>query len=196
MLSRRVVTGIVSTGILGIACIPVFGKPAGLLAPADPSRNGSELDRLVPMIDPVLHMKNSNTEEVFSGRYFYSTGYDVEAVRKINWFMRDWREKETVWMDVRLFWALSAIRQAAMLSGHNGIIRFNSGYRTRRTNNKLEGAVRNSMHLRGQASDFALPGIPPVEVYRYARFLGVGGVGSYPSFTHIDTGAERHWGKA
>ena len=118
----------------------------------------------------------------------------MDQVLKLNWFMRDWRQSEAVLMDVRLFWALSAMRQAAMKDGHDGRIIFNSGYRTKRTNDRLEGAARNSMHLRGQASDFKIPGIPTELVYRYAAWLDVGGVGHYPGrFIHIDTGSERTW---
>lgn len=195
MLTRRaILTGLASFGASSVISIPAFGKPAGMMAPADPSRDGSRLDALVPVIDPFVNLKNSNTGEVISGRYYTVTGYDMDMVKRLNWFMRDWREREAVWMDVRLFWTLSAIRAAAMKDGHDGMIRYNSGFRTRKTNNKIEGAARNSMHLRGQASDFSLHGIPPKTVYRYARWLGVGGVGNYPTFTHIDTGRDRHWG--
>lgn len=165
-----------------------------MLAPADPKRNGSVLDELAPSIQPYLSLKNSNTNETFEGAYFVDGAYDMDQVLKLNWFMRDWRRKEAVLMDVRLFWALSAMRQASIKDGHDGSIVFNSGYRTRQTNDHLEGAARNSLHLKGQANDFKIPGIPTDIVYRYALWLDVGGVGHYPNrFVHIDTGRERTW---
>lgn len=191
---RSIVTSLVALGATSVMGVPAIGKPAGMWAPADPGREGSKLDALVPVIEPVLNLRNSNTGEVISGRYYSPSGYDVEMVQRLNWFMRDWRERQAVWMDVRLFWGLSAISEAAIKDGHDGIIQYNSGYRTEKTNSKLEGAARNSMHLRGQASDFYLLNIPPGTIYRYARWLGIGGVGNYSSFTHIDTGADRHWG--
>lgn len=175
---------------------PSMANPSSMmmLAPADPKRAGSVLDDLAPKIAPYLDLKNSNTGETFTGSYFVNGAYDMDQVLKLNWFMRDWRRKEAVLMDVRLFWALSALRQAAMKDGHDGRIVFTSGYRTKRTNDSLEGAARDSLHLRGQANDFAIPGIPTAVIYKYALWLDVGGVGHYPNrFIHIDTGRERTW---
>lgn len=194
MVSRRKA---ILGGLAAAACLnslPAMAESMLMLAPANPRRAGSVLDELAPSIQPYLSLKNANTGETFDGAYFRDGAYDMDQVLKLNWFMRDWRRSEAVLMDVRLFWALSAMRQAAMQDGNEGLIVFNSGYRTKATNDSLEGAARNSMHLRGQASDFKIPGVTTAAVYRYAMFLDVGGVGHYPNrFVHIDTGRERTW---
>lgn len=70
-----------------------------------------------------------------------------------------------------------------------------SGYRTSKTNNKQEGAAKNSMHLYGKAVDLYVPGIPVDHIRRLGLYLQQGGVGYYPDngFTHLDTGRLRTW---
>lgn len=193
---RKLISGagaliISASGIPGAAAAKVVGSP-------DPSRPNSRLDRLVSDILPELRMWNANTGERMSCRFHGPEGYDETEIHRINWFMRDWREASMMQVDVRLLWALAAIRQAAMQEGHDGEIRFLSGYRSRKTNNALIrqgiGAARNSFHIKHRASDFSLPGVPVREVFEYARWLEVGGVGYYPgSFVHIDSGDLRNW---
>jgi uncharacterized protein YcbK (DUF882 family) len=58
------------------------------------------------------------------------------------------------------------------------------------------GAAPNSQHLLGRAVDFTLPGLDPIVVSKYVQTLGMGGVGNYPTFTHMDTRGERvYWGR-
>lgn len=197
MISRRGV--LLGSGALMIASslgLPTFGQTVGS---QDPSRPTSRLDQLVSAIRPELRMVNANTGERMSTRFFGPTGYDSGEIRRINWFMRDWREGEALQVDVRLLWALAAIRQAAMKDGHDGEVRFLSGYRSRKTNELLRsqgiGAARDSLHLSARANDFSLPGVPVWQVAEYARWLEVGGVGHYPGrFVHIDSGDLRSWG--
>lgn len=175
----------------GEAFSDVVGAP-------DPSRPTSRLDDLVSAIRPELRMWNQNTDERMSCRFFGPEGYDKTEIDRVNWFMRDWREEEVVQMDVRVLWALAGIRQAAMKDGHDGEIRFLSGYRSRKTNDALRragrGAARNSFHIEARAIDFSLPGMPVKGVFDYAQWLEIGGVGYYPgSFVHIDSGDLRTW---
>jgi len=162
----------------------------------DPARPGTPLDALVPVIKPELALRNANTGETFKGSYFSwsRAGYDPQAIEKLCWFFRDWREKEVATIDPRLFWGLSALSQAARKEGNSGQIIVTSGFRTRRTNSKLEGAVPNSMHLYGRAVDLVIDGVPTADVAKYMRWLQVGGVGHYPGrFVHVDTGRVRNW---
>jgi len=175
-----------------------IGLPAFALDGPDPARPSSRLDQLVPAIRPELRMFNANTNERMSSRFFGPTGYDPFEIRRINWFMRDWRQAEARQIDVRLLWALAAIRQAAMRDGHDGEIRFLSGYRSQQTNDLLRrqgrGAAKDSLHISARANDFSLPGVPIADVVKYAQWLEVGGVGHYPgSFIHIDSGDLRSW---
>ena len=159
-----------------------------------PQRPGSRLDRLAPHIEPRIKMINANTGETVHERYFGTTGYEPNACKRLNWFMRDWREGISVPIDERLLWALAALGQAARKAGCTNSIRFLSGYRTEKTNSAIEGAAPNSMHLSARAVDFHIPGIPVEQLFEYCKWLEVGGTGHYPNrFVHIDTGTRREW---
>lgn len=173
--------------------------PSGAMASAT-SRPGTRLDSLVEAIDPVLEMRNAHTSETIQVRFYDQRGYRTDEIRRLNWFMRDWRQGEAVQMDTRLFWALAAIRMAAQQDGNDGEITLLSGFRSPRTNEMLRsrgvGAARNSLHLLGKAADITIPGTRLVDLAAYARWLQVGGVGTYSrsNFVHIDSGNERRWG--
>lgn len=158
------------------------------------------LEQLVPSIDPYLEMKNAHTNEVVKTRFYYPDGYDLDAVHGLNHLLRDWRQKETRQIDVKVYWALAAIRMAAMKDGHDGNMILLSGFRTQKTNNMLRergvGAARNSLHLKAMAADITMPGLRMSDVAEYAKWLEVGGVGNYRSshFVHIDSGRQRTWG--
>ena len=49
------------------------------------------------------------------------------------------------------------------------------------------GGVKNSYHLKGQATDIQIKGISPVIVGFVASRYGTNGIRVYNSFTHIDT---------
>lgn len=69
----------------------------------------------------------------------------------------------------------------------------NSGYRSPSYNAKIGGA-RRSRHVMGLAADIRVRGATPDEVAAYAEALGVGGLGRYRTFTHVDiAGAGRRW---
>lgn len=170
-----------------------------LIAPSMAFANNTKMiERIKPVITPELRMWNANTDERMSSVFFRDGQYDQNELRRIDWFMRDWRQAETKSVDPELLWALAAIREAAMGDGHNGEIRFLSGYRSTKTNNFLRsrggGVARNSLHIRAKAIDFSFPGVSVKAVSKYASWLELGGVGYYPgSFTHIDTGQVRSW---
>lgn len=180
---------------MAAAAIPI---PGGAFA-SSTSRPGTRIDQLVSSIDPVLDLRNAHTNETLHLRYFRLGAYDMDAVRHINWLMRDHRQAEAVQMDARLLWTLSAIRMAAIRDGHSGKTILLSGYRTQATNQLLRSrgiaAARNSLHLQGKAADITLEGIKISDLAGYARWLQVGGVGHYvrSNFVHIDSGQERSW---
>ncbi len=74
-----------------------------------------------------------------------------------------------------------------------------SGYRAPRFNallrKRLGEVARNSLHTRGEALDFIVPGTPLEKVSAFLRRLKRGGVGYYPGseFVHMDVGPVRFW---
>lgn len=67
-----------------------------------------------------------------------------------------------------------------------GVTIINSAYRTPEWNKRV-GGVPNSQHVQGKASDTVCKGTSPLEVAMYAEAIGMGGIGLYKDFTHIDT---------
>lgn len=62
------------------------------------------------------------------------------------------------------------------------------GYRCEHQN-KLSGGAKHSQHLLGNAADIKVSGLTPIEVRLFlkANFDDkIGGMGAYPSFTHVD----------
>lgn len=62
----------------------------------------------------------------------------------------------------------------------------NSGYRTA-SHNAAVGGVAKSQHTLGKAADIVVKGVPPAAVQSYAYDHLNGTVGTYTTFTHIDT---------
>lgn len=123
-------------------------------------------------------------------------GHVTEGLRSLSWIFRDWRDDNThIWMDQRLFDVLSMVQTAATQThGFPARITLHSGYRTARRNRGIEGAAFNSQHIRGRAADITLTGINTGWIARYARKIGVAGVGAYKGFVHLDVGPrERRW---
>ncbi len=71
----------------------------------------------------------------------------------------------------------------------------NSGYRTP-AHNRAIGGVSRSIHCLGMAADIRVRGVSPATVQRWAEDLGIGGVGCYRDFTHVDVyGHGRRWSR-
>ena len=78
------------------------------------------------------------------------------------------------------------VRRDQDLRDRYGVTTFNSAYRTPEYNAKV-GGVPNSQHVFGKATDTVCRGGSPLEVAMTAEAWGMGGIGLYPTFTHIDT---------
>lgn len=65
-------------------------------------------------------------------------------------------------------------------------LKITSGYRCN-SHNSAVGGASGSRHTKGQAADFTISGIAPLEIARYAELIGIKGIGLYDSFVHIDT---------
>jgi len=121
--------------------------------------------------------------------------YDDEGLKKLNYFLRDWRNDEQTRMDPQLFDILWEVSREV---GTKESIHIVSSYRSPATNSMLRrrsrGVAKFSQHMLGKAIDFKIPGVA-VEDLRVAGLrLQRGGVGFYPgSFVHMDVGSVRHW---
>lgn len=71
-------------------------------------------------------------------------------------------------------------------------VTINSAYRTP-GKNKAVGGAAYSQHLYGTAADIQVKGIAPKDVYAFAETLlpNKGGIGQYPTFTHVDVRATK-----
>lgn len=78
------------------------------------------------------------------------------------------------------------VRRLQDLRDKFGVTTINSAYRTPAWNAKVGGAPA-SQHVQGRASDTVCKGTSPLEVAMTAEAWGMGGIGLYSSFTHIDT---------
>ncbi|MEE4238093.1 MAG: DUF882 domain-containing protein [Anderseniella sp.] len=146
-----------------------------------------------------LSMYFTHTKESITVTYKRNGKHDREALKKINWFLRDWRRDEPTNMSVEtldLLWELHADL------GSKKPIHIVSAYRSPRTNAMLRRIGRKvatkSQHMRGNAIDFYFPDVPAEKIMGSALVRKVGGVGFYPrsgkyGFVHIDNGNVRHW---
>ncbi len=69
-------------------------------------------------------------------------------------------------------------------------ITISSGNRCPKYNRKVGGA-KSSQHKLGRAADIQVKGVKPIAVYNYIDFWHSGGLGSYSSFTHVDSRSSR-----
>jgi uncharacterized protein YcbK (DUF882 family) len=124
--------------------------------------------------------------------------YDEAALKKLDWFMRDWRRQESTRMDPHLF---DLLWETYREVGGTEPIQVVCGYRSPATNAMLRarssGVAQVSQHTAGHAMDFFIPGVPLAKVREVGLQLQRGGVGFYPTsgspFVHMDTGTIRHW---
>jgi uncharacterized protein YcbK (DUF882 family) len=124
--------------------------------------------------------------------------FDEEALKKLNYFLRDWRTDEQTNMDRRLFDILWEVYGEV---GGKEPINIVSSYRSPATNAMLRrrsrGVAKFSQHMLGHAIDFYIPNVALEDIRNAGLRLQRGGVGFYPTsgspFVHLDVGGVRHW---
>jgi len=141
---------------------------------------------------------NIHTKDTIDIVYMRNGRRIPEAMKKIDWVMRDWRQDESTRMDPELIDLIWEIHREL---GSRQPVHIISGYRSAKTNNMLRktrgGQARKSRHVLGKAADVHFPDVP-VKRLRYSALIRErGGVGYYPTsaipFVHVDTGRVRHW---
>jgi uncharacterized protein YcbK (DUF882 family) len=145
-----------------------------------------------------ISLHHMHTDESITITYKRNGRYDEEALKKLDWFLRDWRRQESTHMDPKLFDIIWEVTRDVHSQKPVEIV---CGYRAPATNEMLRkhssGVAKGSLHTHGQAMDFYIPDVSLKEL-RYAGLrLQRGGVGFYPTsgspFVHLDTGNVRHW---
>jgi uncharacterized protein YcbK (DUF882 family) len=125
--------------------------------------------------------------------FFRNGKIEEEGYRDLCRIFADIRAGVAVQMDPNLFMVLAKAQKWLSNNQINRPIILTSGYRTEHTNNSIEGAAFNSMHLYGKAADIKIEGIPSDYLARLLRMCGGAGIGIYSSFVHVDTWKERAW---
>lgn len=196
------------SGILGAASAIAAGPSlaSGIATHGAQSRSGSGMTgRDLIQIDRAanhtsaglpdtrgLWLRNPHTGEEITTLFWVAGQYDNGGYTQICRIMRDWRQEAVARMDPVLLHLLWAVQRGGGFTRPLGI---NSAYRTVKTNRMLmaEGAAVNSWHLKCKAVDLTLDGVQAPKVAEYAHAMKIGGVGYYPTFTHLDTGPIRTW---
>ena len=146
-----------------------------------------------------LSFFNTHTGERLKTTYCTGGSYQPEALRDLNYILRDFRANEIKPIDPRVFDLLHELAGTLETDRPYHII---SGYRSAGTNAMLRerggratGVASHSLHMVGQAIDIRIPGIRLENLRNAARSLKIGGVGFYPdlNFVHVDVGRVRYW---
>ena len=143
-----------------------------------------------------LAFYNTHTNESVNVCYYRQGKYCVNALKQINYILRDHRNNEIKPIDNQLLEFLHAISLTLDTRSPFHVI---SGYRSPDTNAMLRKKSKNvaakSLHMWGRAIDIRLPECSTSALRKVAIDLQLGGVGYYPhlDFVHVDTGRVRHW---
>ncbi|MFT6674400.1 MAG: hypothetical protein ACJAVM_000571 [Sulfitobacter sp.] len=180
-MTRRAVLGAFAATALTAA--PTFANAAGFL------RGAGDIRR--------IRMYSGRTGERIDMIYWIEGQYITDAIKEVNYFMRDWRTDGIKNIDPRTIDIMAASHN--LLDVHEPYMLL-SGYRSPKTNAMLRsrsrGVAKNSLHMRGQAADLRLSSRSVNQMARAALACHGGGVGRYSgsNFVHMDCGVVRSWG--
>ena len=130
-----------------------------------------------------LSFYNTHTREHLTVIYKKGDYYVPESLEKIK----------------DLFKIAQEVKDLLTEVGNHGEVHIISGYRAPKTNTKLrkrsKGVAAGSLHMKGKALDFRLPGNNTAVLRDKALTMKRGGVGYYKksNFIQIDTGRVRRW---
>jgi len=144
-----------------------------------------------------LNMQSLNSGEKLKIIYWADGDYIPDALKEINWFMRDLRTNTSTKMHVGL---LDLLHEIDELTPSTNPLYTMSGFRSKSTNDWLasqsDAVDPSSFHMRGMAMDLTQDFSDPGMIYRVAKKLGRGGAGFYPNrhpFVHVDVGPPDTW---
>ncbi len=172
----------VFAGTAALCAAPVYSNAAGLL------RGAGDVRR--------ISFRNARTSETLDTIYWIEGEYILPALQEISYFMRDWRQDESVDYDRRNIDILAAAHNLMETSEPYQLL---SGYRSPATNAMLRsrnrGVASNSYHTRAMAADVRLKSRTVTQMSGAGLACGAGGVGKYygSNFVHMDCGPVRDW---
>lgn len=143
-----------------------------------------------------LAFDNLHTGERAKIAYWADGEYLPDALKEVNFILRDFRNGEIHAIDPKLLDLLNQLHSRLDTAQPFEVI---SGYRSPATNAMLRseghGTATKSLHMQGQAIDIRLTDRALADVHAVAMSLRAGGVGYYPSsdFVHVDVGRVRYW---
>jgi uncharacterized protein YcbK (DUF882 family) len=145
-----------------------------------------------------LSFYHTHSQERITVTFKRDGRYDQAGLRKLNHFLRDWRNQKETTMEPRLFDVVWEVQKDA---GSDAAIHIISAFRSPETNEKLrsrsKGVAKNSQHTLGRAMDIHVPDVSMSKIREAGLRLQRGGVGFYPTsakaFVHLDVGSVRHW---
>ena len=116
----------------------------------------------------------------------YSKAKDGSKALSANFKVREFAcsdGSDTIFISPALVTVLQQIRDH-----FKAPVTINSGYRTDHHNDRTKDAAKFSQHKYGLAADITVKGVAPAKVAEYAEtiLVGMGGIGIYKNFTHID----------
>jgi uncharacterized protein YcbK (DUF882 family) len=143
-----------------------------------------------------VSLYNTHTGEWVRTVYWADGHYIREAVRDINWVLRDHHSDEVRPMNAGLLDVIGMLRDRLECNDPFLVI---CGYRSPTTNHTMamrhDGVASNSFHIHGMAIDLRSERRELTQVRNAALSLRGGGVGYYPrsDFVHVDCGPVRCW---
>lgn len=144
-----------------------------------------------------LKLINANTEDEVTFQFGKNHRLRSQEVFKLNHFLKDWRTNEIKKFDAIVL--NDFLKICSLCSGKSDALKVSvhSGFRSKETNEylrrKSHKVARNSMHILGKAIDFSIPGMSAQHLTKIVKANTKGGVGSYPTFVHLDSGPQRSW---
>jgi len=144
-----------------------------------------------------LRLFETHRDKTIDIVYREGDSYIPSALDKLDYFLRDHLNGDTYDMDPRVFDLLHEL--TVKVGKPDAVINIICGYRSPSTNAYLRshsnGVAQHSLHMKGEAIDIRIPGVPLSKLRQAALALHDGGVGYYPGsdFVHVDVGRVRQW---
>ncbi len=148
--------------------------------------------------DRTISLMHIHTKETLTVTYKKNGQFVPEAMKQIDWIMRDWRKNQSTRMDAE---TIDLIWEMHSELGSKEPVNIICGFRSRDTNEMLRktvgGQASQSQHITGKAVDITFPDVPLKRMRYSALIRERGGVGYYPTsgipFVHVDSARVRSW---